>query len=197
MTYWEEGKGGWEIEKPTTTEQKCPCTSTNKKRNETRKGNWNLSISKRKKESCVTGKGRGTVRNLNAKKQERSARTGLCRTLISLSDAIDLGKCAILTSRGPVTSFLPITLYEVFITVKPVLSDHPTVQGKMVAIDGWSLKQGFPETDQFFEALLNSCKRCGTHTFDLRNDNSSQSGASGGLMRWFSRKLALWWLFWQ
>ena len=28
----------------------------------------------------------------------------------------DLGKCVILTSRGPVTSFLPITLYEVFIT---------------------------------------------------------------------------------
>ena len=28
----------------------------------------------------------------------------------------DLAKCVILTSRGPVTSFLPITLYEVFIT---------------------------------------------------------------------------------
>ena len=55
-------------------------------------------------------------------------------------------------------------------TVKPVLSDHPTVQGKMVVIDRWSLKQGFPETDRFFEALLNSCERCGTHTFDLRND---------------------------
>ena len=82
-------------------------------------------------------------------------------------------------------------------TVKPVLSDHPTVQGKMVAIDRWSLKQGFPETDRFFEALLNSCEHCGTHTFDLRNDNSRQSGASGGLMRWFSRKLALWWLFRQ
>ena len=39
-------------------------------------------------------------------------------------------------------------------TVKPVLSDHPTVQGKMVVIDRWSLKQGFPETDRFFEALL-------------------------------------------
>ena len=67
-------------------------------------------------------------------------------------------------------------------TVKPVFSDHPTVQGKMVVIDRWSLKQGFPETDRFFEALLNSCERCGTHTFDLRNDNSRQSGASGGLM---------------
>ena len=82
-------------------------------------------------------------------------------------------------------------------TVKPVLSDHPTVQGKMVVIDRWSLKQGFPETDRFFEALLNSCEHCGTHTFDLRNDNSRQSDASGGLMRWFSRKLALWWLFRQ
>ena len=28
----------------------------------------------------------------------------------------DLGNCVILTSRVPVTSFLPITLYEVFIT---------------------------------------------------------------------------------
>ena len=65
-------------------------------------------------------------------------------------------------------------------TVKPVLSDHPTVQGKMVVIDRWSLKQGFPETDRFFEALLNSCERCGMHTFDLRTDNSRQSGASGG-----------------
>ena len=53
-------------------------------------------------------------------------------------------------------------------TVKPVLSDHPTVQGKMVVIDRWSLKQGFPDTDRFFKALLNSCERCGTHTFDLR-----------------------------
>ena len=77
-----------------------------------------------------------------------------------------------------------------FYTVKPVLSDHPTVQGKMVVIDRWSLKQGFPETYRFFEALLNSCERCGTHTFDLPNDNSRQSGESGGLMRWFSRKLA-------
>ena len=62
----------------------------------------------------------------------------------------------------------------------------------MVVIDRWSLKQGFPETDRFFEALLNSCERCGTHAFDLRNDNSRQSGPSGGLMRWFSCKLALW-----
>ena len=74
-------------------------------------------------------------------------------------------------------------------TVKPVLSDHPTVQGKMVVIDRWSLKQGFPETDSFLEALLNSCERCGTHAFDLRNDNSRQSGASGGLMRWFLANL--------
>ena len=68
-------------------------------------------------------------------------------------------------------------------TVKPVLSNHPTVQGKMAVIDRWSLKQGFPETDSFLKALLNSCERCGAHAFDLRNDNSRQSGASGGLMR--------------
>ena len=68
-------------------------------------------------------------------------------------------------------------------TVKPVLCDHPTVQGKMVVIDRWSLKQGFPETGSFLEALLNSCEHCGTHAFDLCNDNSRQSGASGSLMR--------------
>ena len=28
------------------------------------------------------------------------------------------------------------------ITVKPALSDHPTVQEKVVVIDRWSLKQG-------------------------------------------------------
>ena len=67
-------------------------------------------------------------------------------------------------------------------TVKPVLSDHPMVQGKVVVMDRSSLK-GFPETDQFFEALLNSYECCGTHAFDIRNDNSLQSGASGGLMR--------------
>ena len=57
-------------------------------------------------------------------------------------------------------------------TVKPVFSDHPTVQGKVVVVDRWSLKQGFPETDRFFEALLNSYEHCGTHAFDLRNDTS-------------------------
>ena len=46
-------------------------------------------------------------------------------------------------------------------TEKPVLSDHPTVQGKMVVIDRWSLKQGFAQTGRFFEALLNSSERCG------------------------------------
>ena len=40
----------------------------------------------------------------------------------------------------------------------------------MVVIDKWSLKQGFPESDRFFEALLNSYERCGTDAFDLRND---------------------------
>ena len=53
----------------------------------------------------------------------------------------------------------------------------------MVVIDRWSLKLGFPETDRFLEALLNSWERCGTHAFDLHNDNSRQFGASGGLMR--------------
>ena len=78
---WEEGKGGWEIETPTTTEQKCPCTSTNKKRSETRKGNWNLSISKKQKErrnerNSETGKGRGTVRKM-PRNRKRSARAAL------------------------------------------------------------------------------------------------------------------------
>ena len=63
------------------------------------------------------------------------------------------------------------------------------VQRKMVVIDRWSLKQGFPETDSFLEALLNSCKRCDAHAFDQRNDNSRQSGASGGLMRRFLANL--------
>ena len=54
-------------------------------------------------------------------------------------------------------------------------------KGKVVVVDRWSLKQGFPETDRFFEALLNSCERFGTHAFDLRIDNSRQSGASGFL----------------
>ena len=73
------GKGGWEIEKPTTTEQKCPCTSTNKKRSETRKGNWNLSISKKKRKkerNSETGKGLGTVRK-KPRNRKRSARAAL------------------------------------------------------------------------------------------------------------------------
>ena len=35
------------------------------------------------------------------------------------------------------------------------------MQGKLVVIDRWSLKQGFPETDRFFKALLSSYERCG------------------------------------
>ena len=58
-------------------------------------------------------------------------------------------------------------------------------------------RQVVPRNRLIFPALLNKCKCCGTHAFDLRNDNSRPSGASGGLMRWFSRKLALWWLFWH
>ena len=38
-------------------------------------------------------------------------------------------------------------------TVKPALSDHPTVQEKVVVIDRWSLKQGSLNSGQFFEAL--------------------------------------------
>ena len=34
-------------------------------------------------------------------------------------------------------------------TVKPVLSNHPTVQGKVVVKDRWSLKEGFPKQTDF------------------------------------------------
>ena len=64
------------------------------------------------------------------------------------------------------------------------LKRPPNGARKMVVID----------TYRFFEALLNSCERCGTHTFDLRNDKSRQSGASGGLMRWFFCKFAVWYV---
>ena len=75
---------------------------------------------KRKKErNSERGKGQGTVR----KNQETGNGLPARHSVASRSqiDAIahlhgDLGKCVILTSRGPVTSFLPITLYEVFIT---------------------------------------------------------------------------------
>ena len=80
-------------------------------------------------------------------------------------------------------------------TVKPALSDHPTVQEKVVVIDRWSLKQGTLNSGRFFEALLNGGERRGTHAYDQRNDKSRRPGASGGLVWWFSRKLALWWLF--
>ena len=80
-------------------------------------------------------------------------------------------------------------------TVKPASSDHLTVQKKMVIVDRWSLKQGSLNSGRFFEALLNSGERRGTHAYDLRNDRSRQPSASGGLVWWFSRKLALWCLF--
>ena len=80
-------------------------------------------------------------------------------------------------------------------TVKPALSDHPTVQEKVVVIDRWSLKQGTMNSGRFFEALLNGGERRGTHVYDQRNGKSRRPGASGGLVWWFSRKLALWWLF--
>ena len=69
------------------------------------------------------------------------------------------------------------------------------MQEKVVVIDRWSLKQGSLNSGRFFEALLNSGERRGTHAYDLRNDKSRRPGASGGLVWWFSRKRALWWLF--
>ena len=53
-------------------------------------------------------------------KRKLPTRGGVWRLLL-FEDATaylhgDLGKCVILTSRVPVTSFLPITLYEVFMT---------------------------------------------------------------------------------
>ena len=80
-------------------------------------------------------------------------------------------------------------------TVKPALSDHPTVQEKVVVIDRWSLKQGSLNSGRFSEVLFNIGELRGTHAYDLRNDKSHRPGASGGLVWWFSRKLALWRLF--
>ena len=88
-----------------------------------------------------------------------------------------------------------IAAYILHCTVKPALSDHPTVQEKVVVIDRWSLKQGSLNSGRFFKALLNSGERLGTHAYDLRNDKSRRPGVSGDLVWWFSRKLALWWLF--
>ena len=75
---------------------------------------------------------------------------------------------------------------------KTCLKRHPTVQEKVVVIDRWSLKQGSLNSGRF---LLNGGKRRGTHAYDQRNDKSRRPGASGGLVWWFSRKLALGWLF--
>ena len=79
-------------------------------------------------------------------------------------------------------------------SAKPALSDHPTVQEKVAVIDRWFLKQGSLNSGWFFEALLNSNGRHGTHAYDQRNNKSRRLGASGGLVWWFSRKRALWWL---
>ena len=57
-------------------------------------------------------------------------------------------------------------------TVKPALSDHPTVQEKVVVIDRWSLKQGSLKSGRFFEALLNSGERRSTHAYDRGYDKS-------------------------
>ena len=80
-------------------------------------------------------------------------------------------------------------------TVKPALSDHPTVQEKVVVIGRWSLKQGSLNSGRFSEVLFNIGELRGTHAYDLRYDKSHRPGASGGLVWWFSRKLALWRLF--
>ena len=59
-------------------------------------------------------------------------------------------------------------------TVKPALSlsDHPMVQEKAAVIDRWSLNQGSVDSGRFFEGLLNSGERRGTHAYDLRNNKS-------------------------
>ena len=81
----------------------------------------NLKKKRKKERNGETGKGQGTVRK-KTKKQDRNgppARHSVAsRSQIDATAHLhgDLGKCVILTSRGPVTSFLPITLYEVFIT---------------------------------------------------------------------------------
>ena len=82
-------------------------------------------------------------------------------------------------------------------TVKPALSDHPTVQEKVVVIDRWSLKQGSLNSGRFSEVLFNIGELRGTHAYDLRNDKSHRPGASGDLVWWFSCKLALWRLFFK
>ena len=76
----------------------------------------NLSISKRKKErNSETGKGRGAVRKMPRKANGPSARDSVAsRSQTRPHISMVSGECAILTSR--VLSFLPITLYKVFIT---------------------------------------------------------------------------------
>ena len=51
------------------------------------------------------------------------------------------------------------------------------------------------KSGRFSEVLFNIGELRGTHAYDLRNDKSHRPGASGGLVWWFSRKLALWRLF--
>ena len=84
MTYWEEGKGGWEIEKPTTTEQKCPCKSTTKRevRQEKETETSQSQKKERKKETVRQGKAGNSPKN--AKKQETGRPRG------TLSRALEL-----------------------------------------------------------------------------------------------------------
>ena len=81
------------------------------------------------------------------------------------------------------------------VTVKPALSDHPTVQEKVVVIDRWSLKQGSWIQADFWKlcwTVANVVERTRTIYVTISH---GRPGASGGLVWWFSRKLALWWLF--
>ena len=62
-----------------------------------------------------------TEKKIERQEKETAHPRGSLASLAVFEDATadlhgDLGKCVILTSRVPVTSFLPITLYEVFIT---------------------------------------------------------------------------------
>ena len=107
MTYI-GGKGGWKIEKPTTTEMPVHEHKQKEKLDKKKRKLKPLNLKRKKERNSETGEGRGTVRKMPRNRKWSAHATAHLHG--------DLGKCAILTSRGPVTSFLPITLYKVFIT---------------------------------------------------------------------------------
>ena len=115
-------------------------------------------------------------------------------TLVSISYLAILVKYILAKKKKKKKKTLLSNLFSTG-TVKPALSDHPTVQEKVVVIDRWSLKQGSLNSGWFLEALLNGGERRGTYAYDQHNDESRRPGASGGFVWWFSRKLALWSLF--